>query len=174
VIIAVQKLPTAGDKNSAEAVATVIVGKKPFTQTQISAVKKVADDLGFELLYTPDRSADPDLPRLLSGQGDRAVIANFPANIAAPTDDSPYFFQMSRLMWGRGSEKRLSSGMMPLDDASRVLGNLLLMVTVLTLVLVIFPMVQKSRNVNFFRSVPFLIFAGIGMGYDDGNRPVRG
>lgn len=91
-----------------EGVGTMLVGRDPFTRQDLAAINAVAERMNFELVLSPEQSIDPSFGRIASAKPDDPFLAEFPVNISAPTDDSPFYFHMLRArdlfnwgMWGR-------------------------------------------------------------------------
>ena len=93
-------------------------------------------------------------------------IESFPINIAAPTDDSPFFFNMlplrdmfNRALWQQG-------GMTFNMQAVFVLCIILITVIGLTLLCIIVPLALTTRKATLEGALPlFLFFASIGFGF---------
>jgi len=94
-------------------VATFLLKKTPFTAEDASRLARLADELGFSILYVPggtsgDTSQDPvemertgtsaaDYRRLILAADREQFVATYPLDIAATTDDRPFFFHTTRL-----------------------------------------------------------------------------
>jgi hypothetical protein len=148
------------------AVATLLVSRTPLTEAAIDRLEGVARDQQFEVMLSPRTSADPVLTRLLSPSERPALLASYPLNLAAPTDDSPFFFQMLRLrnffradLVGSG---KLASNL----EAVLVLGTLLLTVIVLSVLCIFVPLALASDRSVLHRSGSLLaFFTSIGLGF---------
>ena len=114
-------------------------------------------------MFSPHESRDP-LFAALTGPSARAAAANYPLRITAPTDDSPFFFNMLRLrdLWRLDL---LESGKQSNNlKAVATLGILLATVTVLTALCIIGPLLAKRENLR--GASPLLIyFFAIGLGF---------
>jgi spermidine synthase len=94
-------------------VATFILKKSPFSREDSRRLQRVADDLGFTVLYAPGVAAvaavnDPvemrstgtstaDYRRLILANDREGFLAAYPFDIRATTDDRPFFFHITRL-----------------------------------------------------------------------------
>jgi spermidine synthase len=94
-------------------VATFILKRSPFTQDEVRRLQRVADDLGFTVLYAPGAAAVPvvsdpvemrstgtstaDYRKLILANDRQAFGAAYPFDISATTDDRPFFFHTTRL-----------------------------------------------------------------------------
>jgi len=81
--------------------------RSPFTDAEVGRLQRVADDLGFTVLYAPG-AAPPKISeaeamktgayRELIVAPDRgAYVASYPFDIEATTDDRPFYFHTTRL-----------------------------------------------------------------------------
>ncbi len=80
-----------------DGVGTLLVSSTPLTGGELEVLEREASRLRFEIVLSPRSSGDPVFDRLTGGGDLRALLATHPTNIAAPTDDSPFFFNMLRL-----------------------------------------------------------------------------
>jgi SAM-dependent methyltransferase len=77
-------------------VATLLVSRTPLGASDVDRLERSVDRLGFETVLSPQTVRDETVDRLVSTDA-ASVMESYPVNIAAPTDDSPFFFQMLRL-----------------------------------------------------------------------------
>ena len=94
-------------------VATFMLKKSPFTEAEVARLQQLSNDLGFTILYAPGLPAAPiedeavEMQRSGTSAGDyrRLILApdrqqfadSYPLDIAATTDDRPFFFHTTRL-----------------------------------------------------------------------------
>jgi hypothetical protein len=144
-------------------VATVLVSPKPFTAADIARMSKVTGDLQFPAVLTPDTAIGPEWAGLVEPGGPDRGLEAFDEDIAPPTDNRPFFFQMANfdnLVEGKG-----------LDDPRvtrpvKVLGLLALAVLVLTLLFIGVPLLVTTRRDAHRGMAPFYVyFAAIGLGF---------
>jgi Spermine/spermidine synthase domain len=145
-------------------VATVLVSpNKPFTAADLAKMSKVTGDLQFPAVLTPDTAIGPEWAGLARPGGPDKGLEAFDEDIAPPTDNRPFFFQMANfdnLVEGKG-----------LDDPRvtrpvKVLGLLALAVLVLTILFIGIPLLITTRRSAHKGMTPFYIyFAGIGLGF---------
>jgi len=76
---------------AAEGLGTLLLSKTPFSAEDLSAQEEVLSLRGFERLY-PVSAADTLASKIIEGR--TAEFAAAGLNVAPPTDDSPYFFQV--------------------------------------------------------------------------------
>ena len=151
---------------AANAVGTILVSNAPFSADDLDTLDGVARRLGFDVVLSPRVAADETLATLTSGAPLDTFLGSFPINIAPPTDDAPFFFQMLRLdavldpsRWELG---RNSFNM----RAVVILWLLLGVVLALTVGTVLVPLRRPSGHSLPSRAAPFLIFfAAIGFGF---------
>jgi hypothetical protein len=131
-------------------------------------IEDVTNELLFDLILTPDYSIDSNFERITSGTHLNDFIAEFPLNIAPPTDDNPFFFHMLRLR-DILDFKSYNQGMMNFNViAVFTLGTLLIIVFVLTVLCIIIPLLLTSKRLvnsetrNAFPLSIFFAFIGLG------------
>lgn len=147
-------------------IATVLVNRAPFSKLDIDTIEAVARRMQFEVVLSPRYSADDTFTTLASAGDPGPFLASFPVNIAAPTDDSPFFFHTLRL---RSVFNRASSGQ-EFDHinmkAVSVLGALLIVVVVLTGLCIVVPLAMTTDRSDLRGSAAVMVFfAGIGLGF---------
>jgi predicted membrane-bound spermidine synthase len=70
----------------------LLVSKRPFDATDLGTIERLVDDLDFRLLYAPGRSDNlPEILQILGPNRD-SFLDDFEQNVAATTDDKPFFF----------------------------------------------------------------------------------
>jgi len=149
-------------------VATLLVSPSPLSPADVDALEAAARRLRFDVLLSPRHAASPMFDALSSGRDLTPIYAQFPVNIAPPTDDSPFFFHNLRLrdvfrgeLWtGRlgGSAANI--------QAVWVLGVLLLTVVGLTILCIVVPLALTTDRQVLAGSLPlFVFFTGIGFGF---------
>src|SRR5712675_762343 len=77
-------------------IVTVITRPDAFTDAQWQGARTRLLAQGFKILLGPDVAFDAITSTLMSGKADSAFLASLPANIAASTDDNPFFFYTAR------------------------------------------------------------------------------
>src|SRR5262249_30818982 len=121
--------------------------------------------LKFDVVLTPASTLDPTFAAIASPDN-RQFLRDYPLNLTAPTDDSPYFFQLLRL---RDIFKRQfwEQGVMSFNvKAVVLLGTLLITVIVLTVACILVPLWLTSGRTPGKGAGPLLCyFAAIGLGF---------
>jgi hypothetical protein len=84
----------------------LLVRRQPFPEDELRQIEQLAATMQFDVWLQPGRAANPTLSALASGRGLTTLREPGPLNVDAPTDDSPFFFNMLRLrhwwrLWGR-------------------------------------------------------------------------
>jgi len=78
-------------------IVTVITSPDAFPDAQWQAARARLAAQGFKILLGPDVAFDSITTTLMSGKADKAFLDSLPENIAASTDDNPFFFFTARL-----------------------------------------------------------------------------
>lgn len=147
-------------------IGTILVSKSPFSQEDINKINKISEEKGFKVLLSPNYSADSIFTILTSQANTEKFVSNYRFNIAAPTDESPFFFNMLRIKDILNLNSLKESANSPNLIAIQVLMKLLLIVFLLTFFCVIFPLYRSIEKKLLKSSIPFLLFfASIGFGY---------
>lgn len=142
---------------------TILVSPSPLSDEDVAALDEAVADMQFGRVLTPNYVGDGTFAQIVEAEDLDAYVSHFSINIAAPTDDSPFFFQMIRL-------EDLFRGDLPpykgLTEPVIVLAELTIAVVVLTLLCIILPLLLTPRKVNLKRMAPFFVFfAAIGFGF---------
>jgi hypothetical protein len=162
-LVIVRNMNLANRPETPDGVGTLLVSLRPFSAAEIAAVDRLAQDLQFEVMFTPSATRDR-LFADLTGPDAAAAMARFPLRITPPTDDSPFFFNMLRLR-DLARLDLLQSGKQSNNlIAVATLGVLLATVLLLTALCVFVPLLRRRADAR--GSGPLLIyFAAIGMGF---------
>ena len=123
--------------------ATILVSRRPFTNEEIDRVDQVSRAMEFVPVLTPKFAELPEFEAVASRSGYANLIRSYPLNIAAPTDDTPFFFHMLRA--ADLLKPSTYQGMNEINlKAVKVLGTLLAIVTGLSLTAIVLPMLRAS------------------------------
>jgi len=151
---------------ASDGVGTLLLSPTPFSDADVDAVSAEAGKLGFVTVLSPRQDGDAVAQQLLSDENVSALLRDFPINITAPTDDSPFFFQMLRL---RDMFKLdlLSAGKQSANMAAVfILGALLLTVILLSTLCIGLPLILGAGTGALRGSGSLLgYFAAIGLGF---------
>ncbi|MBI5155253.1 hypothetical protein HZA57_08445, partial [Candidatus Poribacteria bacterium] len=147
-------------------VATLLVSKKPFSAGQVATIESVCARMKFDVVMTPSTCPDPVLARIASGENLDEFLAQHPVNLAPPTDDSPFFFNMLRPRDFFNEALINESALQFNEKAVSLLVILLITVTILTVLGIFVPLALTMRTVSLKGGAPwFIYFAGIGLGF---------
>jgi hypothetical protein len=149
-----------------EGVGTILVSRRPFTSEELDVLEREGSRLQFDIPLSPRASIDATFARLTDPETRDSFLASYPINIAAPTDDSPFFFNMLRLR-DMGRLSLLDLGSLSHNmKAVATLGVLLMTVTVMTAVCILLPLWITRRRVDLSGTAPLLsFFVAIGLGF---------
>jgi predicted membrane-bound spermidine synthase len=76
--------------------ATILVSPRPFSQSDLVGLTADVTRLQFEPVLTPTSAATPRFAAIAAPAGPEAAVeSTTQADISAPTDDRPFFFQMA-------------------------------------------------------------------------------
>jgi hypothetical protein len=166
-IVRTMQPSAAAGVDSPDGVGTILVCRRPFTDAELDTLERETARLKFDIPFSPREATDQTYTRLSQVDGRAEFLATYPVNISAPTDDSPFFFNMLRLRDISRTElldygNSLSHNMV----AVATLGVLLLTVTVLTGVCILWPLWMTRDRVSLTGAGPLLaFFVSIGLGF---------
>lgn len=150
---------------SFDRVGTLLVSNQPLSAADLAGVQRVADALRFDLLLSPRAAEDPNLAALASGTMPEPLQSNGRLRIDPPTDDSPFFFHLTRFRYALSYFREKGDTNFN-TTAVAVLGGLLAGVLVLTSLCIIVPLMLTLRRQRFAGSwALFIFFGSIGFGF---------
>ncbi|MGY3584936.1 spermidine synthase [Bradyrhizobium sp. USDA 4341] len=143
-------------------IVTVMTRPEAFTAAQWRGARDRLVAQGFKLLLGPDIAYDSVTSTLLSGKADQSFLDSLPENIAASTDDKPFFFYTARL-----ADLFLKNGFEAQNNAAL---GIIKWVLVFQLGICIYyigiPFTRLMRRMPVATLVPpVAYFAAIGMGF---------
>ncbi|MFH1679783.1 MAG: hypothetical protein ABIH26_03965 [Candidatus Eisenbacteria bacterium] len=154
-----------------DGIATLLVKRTPWLPEEVEHVRRLAEELRFDLVYGPGHEGRPEFAALM-GEEAAAFERDYPVDLRPPTDDRPFFFYMLRpgdalgALIGRGS---LEQGVMQNNvRAVFVLVALLFVVVLLVGAFLLLPVLLRrgERFPSDRRSVLFVAyFAALGLGF---------
>jgi hypothetical protein len=145
-------------------VATILVSKRPFEDAEIDRIEQISKQMEFSPVLTPRFAERREFEAIATRGQYEELIRSYPLNIAAPTDDTPFFFHMLRA--GDLLKASTYQGMNELNlKAVKVLGTLLGIVSGLSAVAIVAPLALR-RRVRQAHSMPLMIYFGaIGLAF---------
>jgi spermidine synthase len=145
-------------------VATILVSKQPFSRADVDRVREVSSELQFQPVLTPQFAERPEFEAIVTPAKYDNLIRSYPMNIAAPTDDTPFFFHMLRATDLLKTATYEGANRYNLK-AVRVLGTLLGIVTGLSALAIVLPLalVRRVRQAQSARLMVY--FASIGLAF---------
>jgi hypothetical protein len=78
---------------------SILIKMSPFTPAEVASLRAFASDMGFHVPYAPGGApgGDRDFKELLGPEGP-ALVARYPYDISAVTDDRPFFFSRAPVL----------------------------------------------------------------------------
>jgi spermidine synthase len=165
-LLIVRNMRLANKPDMPDGVGTLVVSRRPFTEAEIARAEAVSSQLGFDIPLSARHVADGTFQRLTSDADVDAVARAYPLDISAPTDDSPFFFNMLRLRdifrWSLAEQGKATHNL----KAVLVLGVLLATVLLLTAVCIVLPLWMRAGVAGLAGERPLLVYFGaIGLGF---------
>jgi hypothetical protein len=145
-------------------VGNMLVSKEPFSDDDIERIQQVAEDLRFIIVLAPGIDGDQTFAEIASAADPNDVPIGISADISAPTDDRPYFFQMVRYQDIFNPE--LYDVAEYLTQPVLVLFTLALAMLGLTGLCILFPLALTTSRKMLHGMWPLVVFfSGIGLGF---------
>jgi len=165
-IVIVRHMRQGDSGDEPDGVGTILVSKEAFSDKDLDTIEEITRKMKFDLVLSPRFSLDSTFATIASGKDLDIFTAKFPINISAPTDNSPFFFHMLRLRNIFNKELR-NQGVMSFNmKAVFVLGALFTIVTGLTFLCIIVPLILTTKKATLRGALPlFIFFATIGFGF---------
>jgi hypothetical protein len=144
-----------------ELFGTVLARREPWTRAELARIRQLARDRGDGVAFAPGGPYRLEWADLARASDDQAFCAAYRLDVCAPTDDQPFFFNMTRLS---GLFEKPPPGYFFATDPLRILAVTLLILAVLSafafgLPLRLMPGGERPPG----RAVVF--FAAIGLGF---------
>lgn len=147
--------------------ANFMLKKQPFSPAELTALRRLARDKAFEIVYLPGVFGGQEVfERLIASNGSVEFYREFPFDISPINDDRPFFYYMlkpeSFLDLFSFAEQR------PFEDrAILILRNLLLAVSGCVALVFVLPMVLFRRNAlrGGLAGRRLVYFACLGLGF---------
>jgi hypothetical protein len=156
-------------RSSSNPCGTILVSNTPFTKEQIETIRRAANQNGFSLIVEPEKVSLHSYQQLFTGDY-KAYLEKSPLNLAAPTDDKPYFFNFLKI-----KDVLFSSGLKNIDINTKakhaaiyILGNLLIVVMIISIFFIILPLIYTHgrKSSASVKAIPTtLFFASIGFAF---------
>lgn len=148
------------------AVGTILVSREPFSASDVALIQSIARQMQFAVVLAPgSEGSDPTFAKIAETDDPGSVPLGFPADISAPTDDRPFFFQMVRFQ-DLFDPSLYRHGLDYLTRPVLVLFSLALAVLALTVLCILLPLLRTTRRRALQGMVPLLVFfCAIGLGF---------
>jgi SAM-dependent methyltransferase len=156
-------------------IATLIVAKEPLTPAMIDRLRGATEELGFDVLISPDEPPRSPVLREIVNSASRAQLeaytAGLPRDLTPADDERPFFFNQLPL---QRPLQTLQIALHPLREginsgnvlATATLGLLFLVALLLVLATIVIPLRPALRDVGARLAVGgTLYFALIGIGF---------
>jgi hypothetical protein len=148
---------------------SLLMKQSPFTQSEVDKVQTVIKEKGFVLLYAPFGKGHGVIRDFVMSDDYPAFWQNYPINVAPPTDDQPFFFQMLRFsdVFRLGLRDIMHSEPLRIVPVA-TFGGLMIIVTTLSLCFIIGPLWLLKRHEMSINSmnIGFIVyFSALGVGF---------
>ena len=143
-----------------EQYGTVLARKEPYTATELARIRELADARGEGIAFAPGGPYVGEWAQLAQAKDWRDFCENYRLNVCPPTDNQPFFFNMTRL----GNLGQRSQGYIFSTDPFALLLITLAILSVLSVVAFVLPLALVRGKA---RPTPgsLVYFAAIGLGF---------
>jgi hypothetical protein len=150
-----------------DGIGTILVSRDPLSAADLDTLETLAARLKFDIVQSPRTSVDDTFAAIASRDRLPALLASYPLDISAPTDDSPFFFHMLRLRDVFDARRWQDQGIVSFNmKAVGVLGVLLVTVVLMTTACIVVPLMRTRRGTSLEGASPYLAyFVAIGLGF---------
>ena len=164
-IVIIRYMHPPGDGLAGVGIGTMLVSNEPFTEEDLAELERVASSLKFDIILSPHTTWDETFASIASGKDLAKLVAESPFDLAAPTDDRPFFFLMLRIKDALNPANWMSATLAD-QKAVTVLVSISLSVVALTLLSILIPLRMTTDRSHLKGSgAAFVYFAGIGLGF---------
>jgi hypothetical protein len=147
-------------------IGTMLVSNEPFTEEDLAELERVGSSLNFDIILSPHTAWDETFASIASGKDLDKLVAGSPFDLAAPTDNRPFFFLMLRIKDALNPANWMSAAVVVGQKAVTVLVSISLSVVALTLLSILIPLRMTTDRSHLKGSgAAFVYFAGIGLGF---------
>jgi hypothetical protein len=77
-----------------EGLSTTLFKKQPWTPAELEALRRVTDELFYDIVYVPGMEPFEEVGRFITAPDHDAFIAEYPLDISPATDNRPFFFNL--------------------------------------------------------------------------------
>lgn len=155
-----------GPDPSFVSLGTVMVSAEPFDAETRRQITEAADRLMYSPVLTPTEARDPLFEAIVQPGGPGPALSQFDADMSAPTDDRPFFFQMASFGDVLGFEGIGGDSNSHFFKGVYTLFFLGLGVLLLAGVCIGGPLLHMGRRTSHRGRWPhYLYFCGIGLGF---------
>lgn len=145
-------------------IGTLLVSPSPLSGEDLANVRRLASELGFEIIYEPGNSVDPEYARI-AADPTAALTSVHGLDISPPTDDRPF---INNLLHPQDLLNEALAGRGNLDSNRRslfMLGALLIVVVILSLAFTLGPLILSRSGTGSGAGPHLVFFAAIGLGF---------
>jgi hypothetical protein len=161
----VRRMGVSVEDDGPEGIGTILVSPSAFSVDDVATIRRVSDDLGFEIMLSPDFARTETFSSIAASKQLNRFAEDYPFDISPPTDDRPFFFQMLRLRDVVRPHFE-SSGWRTNAFAVFILATILATVVLLTGLCIVLPLWLTTRKETLRGASPlFVYFMGIGFGF---------
>ena len=144
-----------------ELFGTVLARREPWTAAELARIRRLAEERGDGVAFAPGGPYKLEWAQLAKAGDYRAFCRDYRLDVCPPTDDQPFFFNMTRLS---GLFEKPPPGYFFATDPLRILALTLAILVVLSLLAFGLPL-RLMRGAERPPARAVLFFAAIGFGF---------
>lgn len=151
-------------------VSNLMCKKSAFTDEEIKKAERIAKEMGFEIVYTPQGKKDNYFTKFILASDKEQFYKNYPFRIEPPTDNEGFFFHMLKLkdFWRIFNFKNIEGGQLHNYYSIFILITILIIASLLSIFFIFLPLFfQKTKFLSPKKEVLryILYFAFLGFGF---------
>jgi spermidine synthase len=151
-------------------VSNLMCKKSAFTNEEIKKAEGLAEDMGFDIIYTPLNQKDNYFTKFILAGDLKQFYKNYPFRIEPPTDNEGFFFHMLKLkdFWRVFNFKNIEGGQLHNYYSVFILITILIIASLLSLFFIFLPLLFRQAKflVPKKEALKYILyFAFLGLGF---------
>ncbi len=151
-------------------VGNLMCKKSAFTDEEIEKAEKIAEEMAFDVVYTPLTQKDNFFTKFILEKNEKEFFKNYPFRVEPPTDNEGFFFHMLKLKdwWRIFKFKNIEGGQLHNYYSVFILITILIISSILSFFFIFLPLAfRKTKFLIPKREVLRYIFyfALLGLGF---------
>ena len=150
-------------------VSNLMCKKSAFTNEEIEKAEKIAEEMAFDIIYTPQNQKDNYFTKFILEKDEKQFFENYPFRIEPPTDNEGFFFHMLKLrdFWRVFQFKNIEGGQLHNYYSVFILMAILIIASVFSFSFIFLPLIFRETKFlipkkEALRYILYFAFLGLG------------